>query len=72
MSVCLKVREWAHHQSLTEMTVLAPGSDHKGKHSAQLSSAQHSGMTSQCKVRKSRMGMQAQTCPAASVAEALG
>lgn len=61
-----EVREWAHHQQLTEMTVLAPGSDRKGKHAAQ-----QSGMTSQCKVRKSRMGIQAQTCPAASRAEAL-
>lgn len=64
-----EVREWAPHQELTEMTVLAPGSDHNGKHAAQHSTAQQSGMTSQCKVR--RMGMQAQTCPAVSRAEAL-
>lgn len=53
------------------MTVLAPGSDHDGKHTAQLSSAQQNGMTSQYKGRKSRMGMHAQTRPAANRAEAL-
>lgn len=41
------------------MTVSVLDSDHNGKHAAQ-----HTGMTSQCKVRKSRVGMQAQTCPA--------
>lgn len=55
------------------MTVLAPGSDQNGKHSAQHGTAEQSGMTSQCKVRKKmgRMVMQAQTCPAASRAETL-
>ncbi|XP_027138815.1 rho GTPase-activating protein 10 isoform X4 [Larimichthys crocea] len=33
------------------MTVLAPGSDHNGKHAAQHSTAQQSGMTSRCKMR---------------------